>query len=176
MPKSRERKTNEVAQLKKKLAKSKAVVFTSQRAISVRDIESLRQSLREQQGEFQAIKKTLLARAFADEGIAADMVSYEGTIGLAFSYGDEVAAAKIVSAFAKQHGGMVILGGVLEGAVIALDKVQQLASIPGKQELLTQIVWQFRSPISGMVNVLTGTMRSFVTVLNAIKNRGTTEV
>src|SRR3989338_5893073 len=98
MPKTRKRKEDEVRTLKDKLARSKAVVFVNQTGITVSQSESLRKKLRAVSGEYQATKKTLLKLAL--QGVTdVDTSSFTGGVALAFSYEDEVAAAKQVFEF-----------------------------------------------------------------------------
>lgn len=169
MSKTRAKKTTEVTRLAERLARSKAVVFASQKGVTVRDIEKLRRDLRAEQAEFLAIKRTLLRRAFADAGVSVELPTHDGTTSLAFSYGDEVAAARLVASFAKNHEGMVIMGGLLEKEVITAEKVHALAALPGKHELLGQFVRVLQGPVSGFVNVLAANLRALPNVLQALK-------
>jgi large subunit ribosomal protein L10 len=169
MPKTRKRKETEVQKLADSIERSKSIVLTAQRSVPVREIEVLRRDLKKEQGEFQSIKKTLLSRVLSERKLDIDAAKLDGTVGLAFSYGDEVAAAKIVAAFAKKNEGLSIVGGVLEGKLIGSDMVKQLAALPGKQDLLAQVVRTMQGPVRGFATVLAGTVRGFVQVLSAIK-------
>lgn len=169
MAKARQRKEEEIKGLLERLAKSKAVVFATQKGVSVHDMEALRRDLRKEDAELTTIKKTLLKRAMSEKGVETDVSAFDGTIGLAFSYGDEVAAARIVAAFAKQHEGMAIAGGILENSLVAAESMKALAALPGKQELRGQVVRAMQGPVRGFAGVLAANLRSFVYVLNAIK-------
>lgn len=169
MAKARQRKEKEVKDLLDKLAKSKAIVFATQKGVAVRNIEALRRDLRKEDAELQSIKKTLLKRAMDEKGIDIDVSMFNGTVGLAFSYGDEAAAARIVAAFAKQHEGMVIAGGILENKVIPAENMKALAALPGKQDLRTSVVRAIQGPIRGFATVLGGNLRSLVRVVHSIK-------
>jgi len=170
MPKTREQKKAEVTNLKEKLEQSKAVVFTSQEGVSVQDTQKLRSELRENNSELLTVKKTLLNLVFKEKKYDYDASWFKHSANLAFSYGDEVSAAKAVHDFSKDHEGVTIAGGILEGEVIAPEKVMALAKLPSREELLAQTVRTIQMPISGFVNVLAGTLRSFVFVLAAYKD------
>ena len=173
MAKSREKKEAEVKDLQTRLAKSKAAVFASQKGVSVRDINALRRELKQQNGELQAIKKTLLVRAFSQAGRPLDANLLTGTLAVAFSFGDEIAAAKTIQNFSKKNEGMVILGGLLDQNFVDAATVKRLAMLPGKQELLGQLVRTIQAPVSGFVNVLAANLRGLVQVLQAIKQSKT---
>lgn len=169
MPKSREKKSVEVKHLSESLQKSKAVVFTTQKGISVKAVEGLRRELKSHDAELTAVKKTLLNLVAKEQSIDLSGLSMDAGVSLAFSYGDEVTAAKTVYNFSKKNEGMAIVGGMLEGQVISAEKVMALAKLPGKQELLGQLVGTLQAPVSGFVNVLAANLRGLVNVLNAVK-------
>ncbi|MBI4091016.1 MAG: 50S ribosomal protein L10 [Candidatus Komeilibacteria bacterium] len=169
MAKARLRKEEEIKGILDKLTKSKAVVFATQKGVTVHDMEALRRDLRKEDAELTTIKKTLLKRVMAEKGIQADVSAFDGTVGLAFSYGDEVAAARLVAAFAKQHEGVAIAGGILENSAVSSEIMKALASLPGKQELRAGVVRALQGPLRGFAGVLAGNLRSLVYVLNAIK-------
>ena len=116
-----------------------------------------------------AIKKTLLRRILANRGIEVDLTPYRDGLSVVFSYADEVAAARDVYAFSMEHDGMRIECGVLENEVISAERVKRLAQLPGREGLLGQLVRTIQSPVTGFVNVLSGTIRGLVVALSAIK-------
>src|SRR3989338_7415853 len=124
MPKSRQQKEREVQAVAEKLDRSKSVVFLNQEGITVSAIEGLRRDLRGNNAELQSVKKTLLKLVFDQKKIKVNEEEFTGGVALAYSYGDEVAAAQKIFAFSKDHEGMHILGGMLENEVITADKVK----------------------------------------------------
>lgn len=124
-------------------------------------------------------KKTLIRRSLADTGITqVDPKGYEGEVAILCSYDDEVAPARISAAFAKTHEALKILGGVIlqqSGQHVVIDSagMKRLANLPSQQELRAKVVGSLSNPLRGMVSVLSGNLRSFVYVLNAIKDAKT---
>jgi len=169
MPKTREQKQQELKSLQDKLEKSKAVVFTSQNGVSVQDIQGLRTSLRDNGSELQSAKKTLVSLLLKSKKLELDLSSVQGGVGVTFSYDDEVAAAKGAKDFSKEHEGFSIIGGILENEIIPSEKVEALAALPSKDELLAKTVGTIKAPISGFVNVLSGSLKNLIGVLNAVK-------
>lgn len=170
MAKSKQQKQDELQALEEKLAKSKGAVFASYLGLTVTQVQDLRQQLRDEEAEMIVAKKTLIDLALKNAGMGDNVVrNLEGGIAIFLGYKDEVAPAKVVAGFAKDHEVVELRGGILEGAVIDADKAVALSKLPSKQELLGQMVGSLRSPMSGFVNVLGGNMRGLVQVLNQIK-------
>lgn len=92
-------------------------------------------------------------------------------MGIIFSYEDEIAPAKILKDFQKEHKILKISGGILERNFIELNEVLKLANLPSKQELIAKVIGGINAPISGFVNVLAGNLRNFVCVLQAIEKQ-----
>ena len=118
------------------------------------------------------VKKTLLRKAFEKLGLPADKIdSWQGNISLAVSEKDEVAPAKLIAKFIKDNENMAILGGLLGQEWMEVDRVQSLAKLPSKEELIAKTVGTIKAPLNGLVNVLAGNLRGLVNVLNAIKDQ-----
>lgn len=170
MAKSKQQKQDELQALEEKLAKSKGAVFANYLGLTVTQVQDLREQLREEEAEMIVAKKTLIDLALNNAGLGEDHVqNMEGGVAIFLGYKDEVAPAKVVATFAKDHEVVELRGGILEGQVIDAEKAIALSKLPSKQELLGQMVGSLRSPISGFVNVLGGNMRGLVQVLNQIK-------
>ncbi len=170
MPKTKQQKQEISRDLKERLAKAKSVVFTSFTGLTVKENEALRSELINEQSEYYAAKKTLLARALSEANIEVDTKTLEGQVAITFGYADEIAPAKILSKFIKgSDGRLKFLGGILEGKFLDAANVSALATLPSKEELYAKIVGSINAPVSGFVNVLAGNLRSFVGVLSAIQ-------
>lgn len=173
MAKTREQKKEIIKNLKDKLAKSKSVVFASFEGLGVIENEELRKKLKEEKSEYYVAKKTLLDLALKDEKIdGVDAKSFQGKVATVFGYEDEVAPAKIIDTFRKDHEDKIdLLGGILEGRLINSEEVKALAKLPSRLELYAKLVGSLSAPMSGLMNVLTGSTRKLVYVLNAIAEK-----
>lgn len=170
MAKTKQQKDVIVADLKEKLARTKAIVFGDYYGLSVGEVETLRRSLRENGGEFVVTKKSLLNVALKDSDIdGVNAKELPGGLGVAFGFEDEVAPAKVLAEFSKEHEAFTLNGGVLEGKFIGNDQVVALAKLPSKDELIAKVVGSIKAPITGFVGVMKGNLRNIVGVLNAIK-------
>jgi len=170
MAKTREQKAEQLKQVKDSLTDSKGVVLADYTGLKVMDTEELRNKLKEENVEMIAIKKTLLKKVLEEVGYeGVDSLDFSGSIAIAVG-DDEVAPARIISEFAKDHPEIQFRGGILEGKAIDQSGVTALAALPSKQELLAKLVGSIKAPVTGFVNVLSGNLRGLVTVLDAIKN------
>ena len=123
------------------------------RGITVADLTQLRIKAREQNVTLSVLKNTLARRAVA--GSAFEVVSDQLTGPLIYGFSeDAVAAAKVVADFAKTNDKLVIRGGAYEGKPLDADAVKQLASIPTKEVLLSQLLGLMQSPVSRTARVL----------------------
>ena len=95
----------------------------------------------------------------------------EHNTALAFAPEDPVAPAKILNDFSKDHKALELKAGILDGAVIGVDEVKALAELPSREELLAKLVGSMQAPLSGLVNVLQGTIRNAVYVLEAVRQK-----
>lgn len=169
MPKTKIQKQETVRTLVEKLRGVKSLVFANFEKLTTREIEMLRKDLKKEGVGYTVAKKTLLRRAFQDAGIAVDPKTLTGNFATVISVEDEVAPARIVVGFRKQHEALTVVGGVLEGRLASAAEIKALALLPSKQELRARLVGSIQAPISGFVNVLAGNLRGLVQVLNALK-------
>lgn len=170
MAKTREKKEQEVGLLKDNLEKSKSVVFANYNGLKVKEVEELRKKCRAERVGYQVVKKTLLKKSLSEVKMESEAVSdFNGGIAVTFGFDDEVAPAKILNDFAKEHEALEFFGGFLEGSYVGPEKILALAKLPSKQELLAKVVGSIKAPVSGFVNVMAGNLRGLVQVLNAIK-------
>ncbi len=158
-----------VEDLTGKMTGAASIIFTDYRGLNVAQVTELRSKLREADIEFRVIKNTL-ARFAADKAKIDDLDEILiGPTAMAFGVNDPVAPAKILLAFAKDHPQLEIKGGVLDGSVIDLSKVEYLAKIPSREELLAKALGSMQAPISGLAMTLSGILRKFLYALNEIK-------
>jgi large subunit ribosomal protein L10 len=134
-------------------AKAQTLVMAEYRGITVADMTKLRSTARSQGVSLSVLKNTLARRAVA--GSAFDIVSDQMTGPLIYGFStDAVAAAKVVSDFAKTNDKLVIRGGAYGGKALDVNGVKQLANIPSKEVLLAQLCGLLMSPISRTAVVL----------------------
>jgi large subunit ribosomal protein L10 len=163
----REEKARVIQEIAEKLRANSAVLVDYQ-GMNVAQSTQLRARSREAGVEFVVAKNTL-TRMAADEAGVEDLSEYlVGPTALAFSE-DPVASAKLMAEFAGQVESFTLKGGLLEGGRV-LDEadVVALSRLPGREQLLAQVVGGISSPLTGLVTVLNNAVQGLVVALNQI--------
>ena len=161
-----------VDELREKLSRTKAVFVGEYRGMTVAQSTMLRHKVREAGGELKVAKNSLFAIAMKEAGLEAipeDMM--KGPNIFALCYDDPVAVAKVLKEYVndKSQKAFVLKGGLLEKQQLNLAQLLALADLPSKEVMRGQVVRTIAAPLSGLVNVLAGTMRNFVTCLDQIR-------
>ncbi|HBN83041.1 MAG TPA: 50S ribosomal protein L10 [Clostridiales bacterium] len=162
-----EQKKQEVSEIVEILKSSQGVVLSEYQGIQVDKDTQMRKEMREAGVTYKVVKNATLIHAFNQMGYKGFEEDLKGPNAIACSQ-DPVAPSKLMSKYAKQIDKIKIKSGVLEGARIDIDKVNQLATLPSKEELIAKVVSGFNAPLYGLVNVLNGNLRGLVVALNAI--------
>lgn len=137
-----------VASLVEKIKNSPAGVLVDYKGITVEDDTKLRRQLREAGVEYAVIKNTMIRFAAKELGLEGLDEHLNGTTALAISTTDDVIApAKILNDYAKDHENFTIKSGFLDGAVVGLDEIKRLATLPNKETLIAQTLYSFNYPI-----------------------------
>ncbi|UCV04026.1 50S ribosomal protein L10 [Dechloromonas denitrificans] len=142
-----------VAEVSAQVANAQTIVIAEYRGIGVVDLTVLRKKARESGVYLRVLKNTLVRRAVADTpfaGLADQMV---GPLIYSVS-ADPVAAAKVLSDFAKTNDKLVLKAGSYAGNVLDKAGVQALASIPSREELLSKLLYVMQAPVAGFVRAL----------------------
>jgi len=134
-------------------AKAQTLVIAEYRGITVADMTKLRNDARSKGVSLSVLKNTLARRAVAGTGFQVVGDQMTGPLIYGFSV-DAVAAAKVVADFAKTNDKLVIRGGAYSGKALDVNGVKQLASIPTKEVLLSQLCGLLMSPMSRTARVL----------------------
>ena len=162
-----------VAELKEKLSASKGVVLTDYRGLTVAQDTKLRSKVREAGVEYRVVKNTMTRIAANEVGLEGLAEHLEGPTALAMSTEDPVAPAKVLKKFMEEtkSKALEIKVGIVEGQVIDKAGVEELADLPSREVLLAKLLGSMMSPVSGVVNVMQGTIRNMVYVLDAIREQ-----
>jgi large subunit ribosomal protein L10 len=160
-------KEKEVADLEARIARSKSIYLTDFQGMDVEMATKMRRKLRDVKVEYVVAKNTLTKRALRAQGVAALDEYLEGPTGIAFGT-DEVAAAKVLADFAKEFQKPALKAAYVGGHFFNADGIKTLALLPPREVLLGQVIGALRSPMQGVVGVLSGSLRQMVGVIDAI--------
>ncbi len=167
-------KQDVIEHLKAQFDKSTAAICVDFRGINVDKITRFRQEIREASGTYKVVKNTLARQAVVDTRFAELRPFLVGLTGIIFCSGEAAESAKIIAKFAKgeeSEGILKIKGGLVEGSIFDAAGIQQLSTLPPRQELLAQLVSSLQSPISGLVGTLGGIINEFVYTLQAVADQ-----
>ncbi len=156
-----------------RLSRAQSVVFVSTRGVTVTEIESMRDLLFQHGLQLQVAKNSLLSIALADAHVTVPLEMLDEPVALVYSYDDAIAGPKHVAALQKDIEKLAIFGGIAEHTFITPAQVEAYAKLPSREQLLGQLVGTLNAPISGLVNVFAGNLRSLVTVLSAVRDSRT---
>jgi large subunit ribosomal protein L10 len=142
-----------VAEVAAQVATAQTIVVAEYRGVEVTKLTVLRKKARESGVYLRVLKNTLVRRAVADTPFAGLGDKMVGPLIYSIS-ADPVAAAKVLSDFAKTNDKLVLMAGSYAGKVLDAAGVQALASIPSRDELLARLLGVMQAPVSGFAVVL----------------------
>ena len=167
---SREKKETTVKEVHDLLAGSKITVFAHYQGTPVQSMQELRSQAKENGTTIRVIKNRLFKKAVAsvDSLKNLDSGSLQGQLLYAFNEVDDVAPAQSLATFAKTNPQIEFVGAITEdGRLLDAKDVEALASLPTKDQLRAQLVAVISSPMTGMINVVVGSVRGVLNILNA---------
>lgn len=164
-------KTDKVDALTDLLRDAKSVILNDFTGLNVADISELRTACRDSGVTYAVVKNTLARRSFNELGIEGMDDLLEGPTAIAVSSSDEVTPAQVLKKFADDYQLPHFKGGYVAGRIIDEKEAVRLASLPGREALLTQVVGTFQAPMRGLVGVLSASLRDLAGVLNAIAEK-----
>lgn len=168
---TRKEKEASLTSLTEDLKAARGVVFSEYRGMTVKQLETVRKSLRKENVKYQVVKVSLLKKAMASLGINLDGLKYNGPVALAVSQEEETTPARILKSLVRENPLLILCGGILDNKLVGSEVVMKLASLPSKRQLLGQLVSVLAGPARGLVTVLSGNTRNLLNVLNAIKDK-----
>lgn len=142
-----ERKETSVRELSEKLGRATTVVAFDYPGLTVAEFTKLRSQLREAGCDVTVYKNNISRRASIAAGYGALADTLVGPKALAISYSDVVAPAKIVYDFAKDSKVVKISSGIVEGKVVGVDQINELATLPSRETLLTMLAVGMLTPV-----------------------------
>ncbi len=165
MPTAQKAKT--IDELTEQLSGAKLVILTDYRGLNVTELQGLRTSLRNVDGEFRIAKNTLTRIAAEKAGIEGLEPVLEGPLALGIANGDIVGFAKAMNDFVRTSRILTIKGGVLDNRFITAAQVEGISTLASKETLQAQLLGMLKAPQRDLVSVLSGPSRSMAYVLNA---------
>jgi large subunit ribosomal protein L10 len=168
--KKKSEKQQDLDKLKTELAKVSTVILSTFQGITVEDDTKLRRAVQAAGGKYKVVKNTLAERAGTGTPAEGLLKNLSGTNSIAYTIADPVALAKALTKIAKDVPSFKFKSGVVEGRVINITEIQQLANLPSKEELVSKIMFLLNAPAQRIASTLNALPRNLaVTVNEAIK-------
>ncbi|MDD2391239.1 MAG: 50S ribosomal protein L10 [Desulfobacterales bacterium] len=160
-----------VTDLHEKFKRSKVVILTDYKGLDVSAITKMRRQLRESGIDYKVVKNTLMVRAAENTDVAVISDNFKGPSGIALSYDDPVAPAKILMSFAKENAKLEVKVGVMNGKVLDAVAIKSLSLLPSREVLLGQLLSTMNAVPAGFVRTLNAIPQKLLNVLQAIKDQ-----
>jgi large subunit ribosomal protein L10 len=145
-------------------------LFTAHYAgMTVEELTTLRRELRTANAEFRIVKNTIARKALGDNPQSVIGGQLKGQTGVVFVNGDVAAAAKAFTECAKKCDKLKAIGGYMDKEALSAKSIEQLASLPSREVLISKILGTMVAPHKGIMGVMQGVPRAMVIVLNQIK-------
>ena len=162
-----------VADISGMLSSSKMTVVAKYEGTTVKALQALRREARANGTKIRVVKNRLFIQALKGVDALKDVETSElqGMLLYAFNNEDEVAAAKVLADFAKANPTLEFVGAVsAEGQFVDSDSVKALALLPGKDQLIAEVIATLLSPVHDVTNALTGDLHG---LLDGVSSKAT---
>jgi large subunit ribosomal protein L10 len=163
-----------VANIRETFASMSSAVFVDYGGLSVEQVDNLRGKFRERGVTYKVFKNTLIRKALSDAAYIDKLAAtaLKGMTGVALSFEEPSAAARVVKEFAKENEKLTIKAGLMDGAVLDAKAVEnQLATLPSKDEARAMLLAQLNAPAQSFVRLLNAPAQNFTYLLEAKRTK-----
>ncbi len=167
-------KEQEVLEIKEKLDKASSIYITDFSGLTVEETNLLRDDFFNASVDYKVLKNTLVKKALAQSenkfSAQADLIAehLKGPTGVVFTYDDPVAPAKIIKKFFDKGQKPKLKVALVESQVYDSKKLNELASLLSKPEIISAIIGSLHSPISGIVGTLNAVLRDLASIVEEV--------
>ena len=159
-------KKKDLEALKKMLEDAQNVFLTGYEKLTVSQDFQLRKAIREAGGNYKVVKNNLAEKAAEGMSAADLMKGLKGMTSMAYTTGDPVALAKALTKYAKDNPAFTFKAGLVEGRVVDIKSIQDLASMPSKEEIFSKLLYLINAPAQRLVTAMNGVGRNLAVVVD----------
>lgn len=157
-------KISQAEKLRAQLANVSSVILSTFQGITVEDDTKLRRQVEAAGGKYEVVKNTVAERAAEGTPTGGLLKNLKGTNSIAYTRVDPVALAKVLTKVAKDVPAFRFRAGWVEGRVVSIDEINQLALLPSKEELLSKIMFLLNAPAQRVATALAALPRNLAVV------------
>lgn len=162
--KKKSEKVEHAEKLRSQLAMVSTVILSTFQGITVEQDTKLRRSIEAAGGHYEVVKNTVAERAAAGTPAEGLLKGLKGTNSIAYTTSDPVTLAKILTKVAKDVPAFKFRAGWVEGRVISIQEINQLALLPSKEELISKIMFMLNAPAQRLATTLAAVPRNLAVV------------
>jgi large subunit ribosomal protein L10 len=148
-----------------------SVFVIEYQGLKVNEMDVLRKKLRQTNTELRVVKNSLLEKASLGTDVERMKDLFSGPTAVAICDGESSAAAKVFIDYGKDFPEIKIKGGIFEGEVVDVSRIERIAKLPSRQELLSEFIGLLSAPMGNLVGVLEQACSNIVGVLEALKEK-----
>jgi large subunit ribosomal protein L10 len=169
---TRQRKAEIVEELRQKLQRARGIYLVDFAGMTVADSRALRKELRPKGLEYKVAKNTLIRRALQSLGDSSPLEQHlVGQTGLVLSYTDGVAPARLLREFIKQMEKPRLKAALVEGQYFDGAQLEQLASLPTREELIAGILASLQAPTAGIAGAIAALLRDLAYLIEEVARK-----
>ncbi len=159
------KKKEELDALKKDLTDAKNLFVAKFQGMTVAQDTDLRQKIRETKSQYRVVKNTLVRKAAEGTPVEGVSKAFDGSTAIAYNATDPVSLAKALTAYAKTNPLFVFKAGMVEGRVVNIADIANIASMPSKKELFAKLLFLINSPAQRLAVAINGVARNLAVVI-----------
>jgi large subunit ribosomal protein L10 len=163
---TRQKKAEQVTSLAAELESSTSAIVGTFAKLTVAQDYALRKTVRDAGGKYRVLKNKLAARASKGTQVEAALQGLKGVSSVAYTSGDPVALTKAISTWVGENAEFTFKLGIVDGKLISIEEIKQLATMPGKDELYSKLLFLISSPAQRLATVIAATGRDLAIVVN----------
>jgi large subunit ribosomal protein L10 len=163
---TRAKKAEKVTELAAELESSTSAIVGTFAKLTVAQDYNLRRVVREAGGKYRVLKNKLAGRASKGTPVEAALQGLKGVSSVAYTAGDPVALTKAISTWVTDNAEFTFKLGIVDGKVISIEEIKQLATMPGRDELFSKLLFLINAPAQRLATVIAATGRDLAVVVN----------
>ena len=164
--KKKEEKKKDLEALRKELESSKNLFVTGYEKLRVDQDFELRKQIRASGGKYRVVKNNIAEKASTGTPAEQILKDLKGMTSLAYTKADPVALAKALTAYAKANPSFTFKAGIVEGRVIDVKAIHDLASMPSKEQIFSKLLFLINAPAQRLVTAINAVGRNIAVVID----------